>query len=1067
MAKKSSKSKVVRPVVKKYALAGANMSGIDPSMRSYYLGEDAANAAEKQYRALYGRTQQFEQQASDSEQQAIDDRKEANKQLEQYSKERQKQFLSNATVNLAQEGTAALAKQAAEKELVNKAAKKAFEKASKKAVKEAGQAALAEGATGMSAAAAQQAATQVGGVGGVGFNAIAASKSVAEAAKAAAAPTKILGSNMSGLASAGIGLGLTGAGMLVSRKTNDNDYTTFSDKERKGMKWSAGLEGAGSGFSTGAMLGSAIPGVGNVVGGIVGAGIGAGAALIKSKEDIKDAEEAAQEYQTKEAQRKAELANQDAQLAAAYNAAFVKSRLSGKQTGYGLNSSTTPGMDTTGALYAKTGGSRGQIVPIGQDAVKFVGPKHRDGGIQLDKHTEVEGGETMDRVMMNGGKPNDYFFSAYLKLGGKSFAKRHEELVKSGAGQKEIQDLARKQEAVANKKGEKDRGPEQIAKYGGIHQYKTAGPEESAMAQSNMDAKNVTLRDANKAAAKAPRDQQSVAPGKRTNFSGMVTQYQTGDFWNNPAKKEEVEELPQDVITQNTASYNWAGHVKPKTPAAANGIMLVQSAVPGFEERQKAEAAAAAAKPKTTQTSTSKKSSANASNKANPATGSTANKTSASNTPTSGPSRQTAGTPLKTVNAINNALDFIGIPKGKQALAKDDAEGTSMSMKGVPAGQHAGKKFYGNVTDSQYAAMVTANPWYDFTNFDPSNKDQVLNFQKEYNKRVKTGEKLKEDGKFGQQTVTSRLYKDAPVETPPADTPPSTPPADNNPPKEEDTKKEEQAKIEMKKKGVSGSLIAGLAQLIPVGYSLARPYKEAKGIESQFIGSTGVRGAILPRVNMNAERAAAISNTVAIRKMAESQSGPGSMIAAIAAGGQQGDQMLRIANQEQEANKQLAAEEARLGQQASQFNASQAMQAQTATADNRSRTDMFNKQLEVSEKQYKREGTLNALDAAAARIAGVVKDERSYKAQERLAKALDATGSYDRFTVYEQLQKEAQNADSPYHGMTDIQLKKIASDVYNQQWGQQGDEGNKAQTGGRRYTSRLGELSRNRKSFNI
>lgn len=1082
MAKKLSKSKAVKPLVKKYQSAGYNMSGIDPTMRSNYLGKDEASMAERQYKALYGRVQQFENQASESEKQIQDERKQFNKQLEQDAKNTERQFLSNATVNLAQEGTAALAKQAAEKQLVDKAAKKAFEKASKKAVKEAGQAAVAEGATGMSAAAAQQAATQVGGVGGVGFNALAASKNVAEAAKAAAAPTKLLGSNMSGLASAGIGLGLTGAGMLVNKKTNDNDYTTFSDKEKKGMKWSAGLQGAGSGFSTGAMLGSAIPGVGNVVGGIVGAGIGAGVGLLKSKGDIKDAEETAQEYQTQEAQRKAELANQDAQLAAAYNAAFVKSRLSGKQTGFGLNSSTTPGMDTTGALYAKTGGSRGQIVPIGDDAVKFVGPKHRDGGIKLDKYTEVEGGETMDKVMMNGGKPNDYFFSAYLKLGGKSFAKRHEELVKSGAGQKEIQDLARKQEAVANKKGEKDRGPEQIAKYGGIHQYKTAGPEESAMAQSNMDAKNVTLRDTNKANAKAPSDQQSVAPGKRTNFSGVVTKYQTG-FFKDSTKEEEEEALRTDPLTQNITSNNWAGHVKSKTPAPATGVMMIQSAVPGFEERQKAEAEAEAAKKASAGSSSKKTSSKNSSKSpsgATNATGSTANKTSSSNTPTSTKFDQNLFKPgVKSATAATDQFGkFVGFPEGKQAISKDDEGGTSMSIKGVPTGQSRGKKFFGKVTDMEYTGMVAANPWFDFSNFDPTKKDHknadgslgssdVYKFQQEYNKRVKAGEKLQEDGKLGQQTATSRLYKDTPAETPIAETTPETPPAGETPPKEEEKKKEEQAKIEMKKKGVSGSLVAGLAQLIPVGYSLARPYKEAKGIESQFIGSTGVRGAILPRVNMNAERAAAISNTVAIRKMAESQSGPGSMIAAIAAGGQQGDQMLRIANQEQEANKQLAAEEARLGQQASQFNASQAMQAQTATADNRSRTDMFNKQLEVSEKQYKREGTLNALDAAAARIAGVVKDERSYKAQERLAKALDATGSYDRFTVYEQLQKEAQNADSPYHGMTDIQLKKIASDVYNQQWGEQGGEGDKAQTGGRRYTSRLGQLSRNRKSFNI
>ena len=864
---------------------------------------------------------------------------------------------------------------------------------------------------------------------------------------------------MSGLASAGIGLGLSGAGMLVNKRTNDNDYTTFSDKERKGMKWSAGLQGAGSGFSTGAALGSAIPGVGNVVGGLVGAGIGAGLALKNAKEDIKDAEEASQDYQDKEARRKAALANQDAQLAAAYNAAFVKSRLSGTQTGFGLNSSTTPGMDTTSSFYGKTGGKLpgGQVVPMEGGAVKFVGKKHSQGGIKLDAQTEVEGGETMDQVQMSNGKPNDYFFSSYLKLGGKSFAKRHEEILKSGGSQRAIQDLAKMQELAANKKGEKDRSPEQVAKYGGIHGYKsTMSPEDSAMAQSNKDASNVTLRDVNKANAKAPSDQRSAAPGKRTTNSGMVKAYQTAGYKLTPPWSTDQEQgLPNDPLTSSIASNNWANHVKSKTPAPANGVMLIQSAVPGFEERQKAEAEAAKvkaaetakAKAKAELSSKSKKSSSGNKSASNTGTGSTATSTSASNTP----------------------ITSTGFPEGRRAITKDEY-GVSTSMKGVPAGQHAGAKFYGNVTEQQYADMVAANPWFDFTNFDPSNKDQVMAFQKSYNEHVRSGERIKEDGKFGEQTATARLHVE--------DLQPMKGKDTGLIPRSEQTlakgtpalkkKEEEEAKIEKTKKGVNGSLIAGLAQLIPVGYSLARPYKPAAGIESQAVGANSVRGAILPRVNMNAERAAAISNTVAVRKMAESQSGPGSMIAAIAAGGQQGDQMLSIANQEQRANRELIAEEAKLGQRASEFNATQAQTADMANAENRSKTDMFNKQLEVSEKQYKREGTLNALDAAAARIAGVVKDERSYKAQERLAKALDATGSYDRFTVFEQLQKEAENPDSPYHGMTEIQLKKIASDVYNQQWGKQGGEGDKAQTGGtRKYTSRLGQLSRGRKTFNI
>ena len=91
MAKKSSKSKVVKPLAKKYQSAGYNMSGIDPSVRSYYLGKDQASMAERQYKALYNRTQEFENQAAQEEQQVIDDKKEANRQLRDYSKQNEMQ----------------------------------------------------------------------------------------------------------------------------------------------------------------------------------------------------------------------------------------------------------------------------------------------------------------------------------------------------------------------------------------------------------------------------------------------------------------------------------------------------------------------------------------------------------------------------------------------------------------------------------------------------------------------------------------------------------------------------------------------------------------------------------------------------------------------------------------------------------------------------------------------------------------------------------------------------------------------------------------------------------------
>jgi|TARA_R110000744_G_scaffold104802_4_gene200564 hypothetical protein len=96
----------------------------------------------------------------------------------------------------------------------------------------------------------------------------------------------------------------------------------------------------------------------------------------------------------------------------------------------------------------------GKMEPIpGSDAVEFKGKKHEQGGIKLDKLTEVEGGETMDKVVLQDGVPNDYFFSSHLKHNGKSFAKLHKDILKLGGikAQEKIQNLARMQEHRAGR----------------------------------------------------------------------------------------------------------------------------------------------------------------------------------------------------------------------------------------------------------------------------------------------------------------------------------------------------------------------------------------------------------------------------------------------------------------------------------------------------------------------------------------------------------------------------------------------------------------------------------------
>lgn len=276
------------------------------------------------------------------------------------------------------------------------------------------------------------------------------------------------------------------AGKGVERLSDDDDDTRTNFGEGTGRL----LSGAGSGVGLAAMVG-----LGPI--GLIGAGlVGGTAALLRQRK---------QKLQARE--EEARQQSQDAQMAAAEDAAFKQSMLStGQDMGYNIGNSMTnsylPGYQMQGGgLWAnirakKARGEKmrskgekgapteaqmqrakaqegGYMKPLPGGAVEFVGPKHSQGGIMLDPQTEVEGGETMDKVKMreNGGKAGDYIFSDFLKLGKKTFAQRHKEMLSRGASQTDIQKLAKMQEEVAKREGRDENGPrgeEQIMQEGGF-----------------------------------------------------------------------------------------------------------------------------------------------------------------------------------------------------------------------------------------------------------------------------------------------------------------------------------------------------------------------------------------------------------------------------------------------------------------------------------------------------------------------------------------------------------------------------------------------------------------------
>ena len=254
--------------------------------------------------------------------------------------------------------------------------------------------------------------------------------------------------------------------------------------------------------------------------------------------------------------------------------------------------------------------------------------------------------------------------------------------------------------------------------------------------------------------------------------------------------------------------------------------------------------------------------------------------------------------------------------------------------------------------------------------------------------------------------------------------------------------------------------------MVPAGYAMLNPYKTAAPIATGPAPAS-VKGAVLPRVNMNQERAAGIQMARGMQTAIQNQNaGPGGIAAMMATNSKLSDQMLQIASQEQRANLQLAAEEARLGQQASQFNVESGLKSDAMRAD----IAQFNKKLEVGEKQYKREERLGALEAGVRGAAGIYRDRLQYQAQDRLARAVDETGSYDRFDFIEKALKDRKKKSSPYYGMSEYDITQIAAERFPvnvvaeapKKAKESKEADNKKKGGVKRYVSRLGQLNYNK-----
>jgi hypothetical protein len=1187
-----------------------------------------------------------------------------------------------------------------------------------------------------------------GGTQGVEFSKFATGEGagvVGETAK-----TGLRGAEMSNLATAGIGAGLTGAGILTERLTDDKSDFTTSQTENTGNLFAETTKGAGSGFVTGATLGSIIPGVGNVVGGTIGGIIGAGAGFVKGRRENREAKDLSEEL----------LADQAARRNAFQNA-YVQSRLTGIDTGFGLKSSTNMNNQFTNSYMAKKGGFKklpgGVEIDLPGGAKKYIGNTHAEGGIMESSEVEVENNETKDKIEMAKGGKVDYFFSEYLKLGNKSFAKRHEDMVKSGASQEQIQALARKQEEVAG------RNPKQVAMYGGVRKYAEGGvgpcpegyimdefgnciPASEQMYQVLTNSSTFTqpakeepktettgkpidqkyyryymqqkAAEQEKAKLQAEIDQKAktnpqsvlsaegLAPNRKLEgltgidatrlesqrnlknawqdsqnydyeiLKAIESNLKTGEIDPKTGKKiihdysydpatgyytdkegtgifsiprrilfnkinkagetapvpegssflEAYRELPEDVALLQKEGYykkkNGDGTTKDWMEGASkNGkfidfkdnLDLARSL--GYEVPE-------APKSSGTKTETEKRLAANVPEWRKKGIGlmseaeqgitdpyavpsGVAPQVGPAVTQTAGSSQTGAGTTTQNgagtvttdagtttdqtqIEGLNKPRFFMGfsrkvdpvtgevtVDKNKPLTGTGDMAGSRLgtttgdekALEGVLANRYdiawqnkadnlyaksgdvgTGKLAYSNyITDRDKIAESNWGEKFGYykgmsaeeakeahnrfvsevNNLFSSKPDEILG----YFQYIVDGGDPKSANYLGEdaQQIRSNLKKEGYIDAngkviPGKESALSSylqRQATNNavgpihnalgsytaetgaskikieePPKEEN-KPNLEKRVEPcppgqyrssdgsckpipgdpRNRDVNATMLAGLGQLIPAGYAMFNPYKIGAGVQ----GTAAIQGALLPRMNMNQERASAIDTNVAMTNaIRNTNTGPGGLAMMLASNRKLDEQMLKIAKQEQDANKELAGKEAQLGQAASQFN-----------AENELKRQMFNTEFKQKERQYKREEFMGALDTAMRNIAGVVKDDRAFKSQERLAKALDETGSYDRFTIYEALEKEAKRKNSPYTGMSQSELRRIAAAIgrdinpegyvspteyaslksENEKLKKDKEESGKAKYGGaRQYVSRLGQLNNVRSTkpkFNI
>ena len=349
------------------------------------------------------------------------------------------------------------------------------------------------------------------------------------------------------------------------------------------------------------------------------------------------------------------------------------------------------------------------------------------------------------------------------------------------------------------------------------------------------------------------------------------------------------------------------------------------------------------------------------------------------------------------------------------AYARDFPEGQSRTDEGLYRRADGDQ-----VTMDEVEDLKANNPWYDgWEDFDPTDPEDVKAFQKAYNEKVPEESRIKVDGKVGEQTVSAYIpYRRS--EEMPTDDPEPIP---------TDTPEQEIITQDTEEQGDTpdDTPVMDLPRErrdVVLPYQLIGPMAEltSKYPQPNTIAAPVTGRIKLPRVNFNAERAALAGSTNAANKFIQNNAaGPGAIAAQMATIDKQRQGNIDIATQEARQNKQLAAQEELSNLQASQFDADQVARARQFNAASQNQRD-----------QNEYEKRMLAFNQLGTNLAQFSNDMRAYKSEDRAARAYQIDNEYDRQVSFENAKRQARRKNSPYYGMTDMQIREEIARAYEQ-----------------------------------